>query len=1073
MTHVVGIGASAGGLEALQEFAASLVSGAGLAYVVAQHLAPEHRSLIVELVGHVTALPVLAAVDGAPIQADVITISPPNHDLTVDGNRLRLSTPVPRFGPSPCIDLLLESIADHWGERGVGVVLSGTGSDGARGIRALSTAGGLTLAQSPESAKFDAMPRAAIGLGGVDLVLAAGAMGPRLAELIGSGTAKPGERKDGQDPLQLEAVTAQLKHSCGIDFSQYKKSTLSRQVQRRMAVRQVGNLEEYLPLLATEGDEARRLVHNLLVAVTAFFRDPQVYGALKERLGDYVSKRTSPERLRVWVPGCASGEEVYSIAMVISAVLGHPADLAANLKIFATDLDEKSLAIARRARYPVSAARAIPDEYRERFVIEHGSEIEISEALRACAVFAQHDVGEHPPFPSLDLISCRNTLIYFTLPMQERVIERFRFGLLPGGLLLLGNSEVLGRNTTGFAMADAEHGLYTRTAEGARRPRAARSPLAPRPSQSLPAAGRVSVLRESVPEQHMALLEALTRALCAPALVLDEGHDLVEVLGDVSPFCRLPEGRMKSSAHAYLRPELQTEARALLVLARADGLAVSSQALQLEGIDGTLRLEARQLWVGESQLTVLSFLRLPPTGGDEPKQGQTRDRDAAFDQEIERLEHELLASQDTLRRSLAELEQTNEELEASSEELLASSEELHSSNEELEASNEELQATNEELGTLNQQLGSRSDQLEQLNVELENIQISLSQGMVIVDSDLRVTRFSPLAVRVFGLVDADIGQPLLDAPTTIPLPGLKEALKAVADGGQRQTIEASNEDVANLAQVLPFLERDGRRRGVIVTLTEVSEMVAVRQAAEATLLEFSTLTNALDEVVWKWDQSCTRLLYATKRIHAMTGWTSAELCDRPELLKEAIALEDRVRVGAARDLRKGHWTVTYRITSRDGRQIWVKESAKVVRHGAERFVVGTLADVTAAHALEARANELTAIFESVFHSESFGVAVLDEGHRVVMANAVFCAIVGFDLASIVGVCVEMLCPEAEFEALILETRESGDGKKKPKSRPMLPLKSRDGGLQWLPVEVRTPRQPSERGLISLIVHPPL
>ncbi len=808
--------------------------------------------------------------------------------------------------------------------------------------------------------------------------------------------------------------------------------------------------------------------------MTAFFRDPHVYGALKERLGDYVSKRTSPERLRVWVPGCASGEEVYSIAMVISAVLGHPADLAANLKIFATDLDEKSLAIARRARYPLSAARAIPDDYRERFVHEHGSEIEISEALRACAVFAQHDVGEHPPFPSLDLISCRNTLIYFTLPMQERVIDRFRFGLLPGGLLLLGNSEVLGRKTAGFAVADAEHGLYTRTAEGARRPRAARSPLVPRPSQSLPAAGRVSVLRESVPEQHMALLEALTRALCAPALVLDEGHDLVEVLGDVTPFCRLPEGRMKSSAHAYLRPELQAEARALLVLARADGLAVSSQALPLEGIDGALRLEARQVWLGESQLTVLSFQRLPGAagGGGEPQQGPAGARDAAFDQEIERLEHELLASQDTLRRSLAELENTNEELEASSEELLASSEELQSSNEELEASNEELQATNEELGTLNQQLGSRSEQLEQLNVELENIQTSLSQGMVIVDRNLRVTRFSPLAVRVFGLVDADIGQPLLDVPTTIPLPGLQEALRAVADGGSRQTLEASSEDVAYLTQVLPYLERDGRRRGVIVTLTDVSEMVAVRQAAEATLHEFSTLTNALDQVVWKWDHSCTRLLYASKRIHSMTGWTAEELCDRPGLLKEAIVPGDRARVAAARDLLQGHWTVTYQITTRDGRQIWTKESARVVRHGAERFVVGTFADVTELHALEARANELSAIFESVFHSESFGVAVLDHGHRVVMANAVFCAVVGFDLASIVGVCAEMLCPREELDALILEAGECGDGKR-PKSRPMLPLKTREGGLQWLPVEVRTPRQPSAEGLITLIVQPPL
>jgi two-component system CheB/CheR fusion protein len=1072
VTHVVGIGASAGGLEALQELAGSLVAGAGLAYVVAQHLAPEHRSLIVELVAHATTLPVVTAVDGAPLQADVIAIAPPNHDLTVDGERLRLSDPVPRFGPSPCIDLLFDSIADHWGERGVAVVLSGTGADGARGVRALRVAGGLTLAQTPESAKFDAMPRAAISLGGVDLVLAPGAIGPRLAELTAAGRSGVAEGQPAAEPLQLDAVTAQLKHACGIDFSEYKASTLRRQVQRRMAIRQVSRLEEYLPLLTAEGEEAQRLVHNLLVAVTAFFRDPLVYEALEQRLGDYVARRTSPERLRVWVPGCASGEEVYSIAMVISAVLGHPADLAANLKIFATDLEEQSLAIARRARYPLAAAKPIPAALRQRFVIEHGSEIEISEGLRACAVFARHDVGEDPPFPSLDLISCRNTLIYFTAPMQERVIDRFRFGLLPGGLLLLGSSESLGSRTAGFAVADAEHGLYSRTPEGARRPRPALVPLVQRPAKGPPSGGRIAVLRETVPEQHMALLEALTRALCPAALVLDENHDLVEVLGDVTPFCRLPEGRMTTSAHAFLRPGLQAEARALLVLARADGLAASSQPLQLEDLEGPVRLEARQMWVGERQLTVLTFQPLPP-GGREPLPGPPEARDAAFDREIERLEHELLASQDTLRRSLAELEQTNEELEASSEELLASSEELQSSNEELEASNEELQATNEELATLNQQLGSRSEELEQLNVELENIQTSLSQGMVIVDRHLRVTRFSPLAVRVFGLVDTDIGQPLRAVPTTVPLPGLEEALKTVLDGGPRQSFEASSEDVAYLIQVVPYLERDGRRRGAIVTLTDVSELVAVRQAAEAALNEFSTLTDALDEVVWKWDHTGTRLLYASQRIQALTGWTPAEVGERPELLEEAIAPADRARVRAARDPLQSHWSITYPFTTRDGRQLWMKESARVVRNGEERFVVGTLADVTDVHGLQERADELAAIFESVFQNASFGVAVLDGQQRVVMANGVFCAAVGFDPGSITGVSAAMLCPQEELEALIREARERGDGDGGPPSaRPVLSLRNREGALQPVAVELRLLRQPLAREWITLLVHPP-
>ncbi|MGB5135779.1 MAG: chemotaxis protein CheB [Prochlorococcaceae cyanobacterium] len=1067
--HVVGIGASAGGLEALQDLASHLVAGGGVSYVVAQHLAPEHRSLIVDLLAHATGLTVVTARDGAPLLPNVIAIAPPNHDVAVEGDRLKLSDPLPRFGPSPCIDLLFESIAEHWGERGVAVVLSGTGADGARGVRAVRVAGGLTLAQSPESAKFDAMPRAAISLGGADLVLDPAAIGRRLAQLIATGGPWSGGTPPLTEPVRLDAVTGQLKHVTGIDFSQYKDSTLRRQLQRRMAIRQVGSLEAYLPVLAAEPEEAQALVQNLLVTVTEFFRDPQSFDALRELLREYVDQRGSGERLRVWVPGCATGKEVYSIAMVVSEVLGHPADLATHLKIFGTDLDEPSLMIGRRAIYPISAAKGIPADLRRRFVIEHGEEMEISEGLRNCAVFARHDVGADPPFPNLDLISCRNTLIYFTPPMQERVLSLFRFGLLPGGLLFLGSSESLGGRTVGFAVANAEHRLFRRTREEAARQR---SPLTTLPArQPLPftPASRIAVLRETVPEQHMALLEGLVRAICPPALVLDENHDLVEVIGDVTPYCRLPEGRMSAAAHAFLLPELQSEARALFLLARADGLAVGSQPLKLAASDRSVRLEARSIRVSDRAFTVLTFAP-PQEPANAPAGSPATARDAAFDREIERLERELLSSQDSLRRSLAELEQANEELEASSEELQASSEELQSSNEELEASNEELQATNDELGTLNAQLRARSDELEQLNVDLENIQTSLSQGMVIVDPQLRVSRFSPLAVRVFGLVDSDIGQPLLGVPTTVPLPGLREAFQAVLGGEPRRSLEAGSEEVSYLVQVLPYLERDGRRRGAIVTLTDVSELVELRRTAEAALDEFAGLTDALDQAVWKWDRPMQHLLYASKRIQSLTGWTPVELCDRPALLDEAIDPADRGRVTAAREPGQRQWSVRYRLSTRDGRQIWVLETARVVSEGSQPFVVGTLADVTALQELEDRASELSATFESVFDARSFGVIVLDAQLRVVMANQTFCAMVGFDQKSIVGVSTALFAPEA-VEELSADARAALAGSR-PTAIRTLQIKGPQGSLHPVQAEIRALPQPSARAVITLIVHDP-
>jgi two-component system CheB/CheR fusion protein len=1071
LDHVVGIGASAGGLEALQELLANLVTGGRVAYVVAQHLSPEHRSLLVDLLAHATHLRVVPALDGAVLQPDVLAIAPPNHDVAVEADRLRVTDPLPRFGPSPCIDLLFESIAEHWKERGVAVVLSGTGSDGARGVRAVRAAGGLTIAQSPESAKFAGMPRNAVSLGGADLILDAAAIGERLAELVASGGDWLARTLPGSEPLLLQAVTTRLRQATSIDFSQYKATTLRRQVERRMAIRQIDSPEEYLTLLAADREEVAALVQNLLVTVTSFFRDTHAFEALSELLRAYVARRAPGEQVRVWVPGCATGEEVYSIAMVISEVLGHPEDLSARLKIFGTDLDEHSLANARRAVYSLSAVKAIPEQLRGRYVIEAGEEMEISADLRSCAVFARHNVAEDPPFPSLDLISCRNTLIYFTAPMQERVLQFFRYGLRPGGLLFLGSSESLGNRTAGFSIANAEHRIYAYSQEERGRLRYSLALPVQRASLPYVPAARIAVIRETVPEQHMALLEALTRSLCAPCLVLDENHDLVEVVGDVSPYCRLPEGRMTSSVNAFLRPELQSEARALFLMARADGVPLASRQLRLKDMDVILRLEVRPLLVGERPLTLLSFVRQADGGADGGSIVSQRDghgeRDALFDQEIERLERELLASQETLRRSLAELEQANEELEASSEELQASSEELQSSNEELEASNEELQSTNEELSTLNEQLRSRSEELEQLNTDLENIQTSLSQGMVIVDRDLRVTRFSPLAVRVFGLVDTDIGKPLQGVPTTVPLPGLHEALQAVVGGETRRSLEAGSEEVAYLAQVLPYLERDGRRRGAIITLTDVSEQVALRMTAEAALEEFSSLTDALSEAVWKRDHTMNRLLYASRRIQTLTGWPPSELCDRPGLLDEAIVPEDRERVTAARDLRQGRWSVSYRLHTRDGRQIWVLESAKVVNDG-EGFVVGTLADVTELRALEQHAEDLSATFESVFHSRSFGVAVLDDQLRVAKANDTFCAMVGFEPGAIVGVPCAMLTTELDREALLPEGA-SFPPRSLPAAIRTIELKHLDGSTRRRNAEVRSLARPSGKILTTIII----
>lgn len=1030
LVHVVVIGASAGGLDAIQKLISHLSVGCGAAYVVAQHLAPDHRSELSELLQRIASLPVISGRDDLALEADQIVVLPPHCDAVLDGGTLRLSTPEPRHSPSPSIDRLFNSLAGQWGDHAVGIVLSGTGSDGAVGLRSIATAGGLTLVQQPDTARFDGMPSAAIALGTPDLVADPATLAARLCAWLRKGgsafdietdrdsadeseSESAAASRGGQSAMEMVSIAsilAQLKHKTGIDFAKYKESTLRRQLERRMAVRGSDSMEQYLSLLVAEASEAQALAHNLLVSVTCFFRNPDAFSALAAPLRQLVDARRPGERLRVWIPGCATGEEVYTIAMCASEAMGHPANLAQELKIFATDLDEPSLAIARRATYPMTAAATIPQELFERFTLQFDGSFEFSKELRACIVFARHNLCEDPPFPNIDLISCRNTLIYFQPSLQERVIELLSYSLQPGGLLFLGSSESLTR-PQGFRVLNPVHRLYSRTSE--RRHQGRQALATPIPSQP-PRSRTVSsspAAKDQVPEQHVRLLEALIRLLAHPSLVMDQDHQLVEVIGDVSPFCRLPEGTMPSIAGAFLRPELQAEARALVLLVLADQRPASSACLSLEGLPCPVRLEAKPLPLAERSLTVLSFILEREAEATEIKGLGSLARDAAFSREIDRLERELLSSQDTLRRSMADLEQANEELEASSEELQASSEELQSSNEELEASNEELQATNEELSTLNQQLRTRSDELEHLNNDLENIQASLNQGMVIVDRQLRITRFSPLAVRVFGLVDSDLGQPLIGVPTTVPLPELREALLAVVHDRDRRTIEASSEDVAYLVQVMPYCDRAGVPLGAIITLTDVSESMALRRAAEAALREFSSLADSLEPVVWKRDHSLARILYVSQRIQSLTGWSAAEICASPTLLDDAILPGDQQAVKAARRLDSKGWRVTYRLRLRDGGEITLQEVARVLDDHNDRSVVGTLTDVTEMRRLERRSQLLACAFQAIQATETQAFMLLDDSLCLMSVSESLASYLGPTAQEMIGQQLESLAKQ--------------------------------------------------------------
>ena len=835
---MVVVGASAGGLEALEVFLGAIPPDADVAIVIAQHLAPTHPSLIADLLSRATEVPVEEAEDGRALVRGCVLVIPPDCEAVLEDGLVRLTTGGEHTGPRPSIDALFNSAAEAYGEQAVGVLLSGTGSDGARGLRAIRGAGGLTMVQDPAEAAFDGMPRAAIAFGGAEVIADARSLGRQLGEL--STSPPPSVDLAGAGAEALAAITGQLQRSTGIDFSGYKKSTLQRQIERRMALRRIRDAHAYAQVLAEEPEEVSALQHNLLVTVTSFFRDPEAFDALADAIADAWTGRETDDQIRIWVPGCATGEEVYSIAMLVGEALGYPADLDRRLKIYGTDLDETSLAIARRATYPRSAAERIPERLRPFYLKAAGDDIRMADVLRESVVFASHDVTVDPPFPRLDLVSCRNTLIYFTPELQQQVLSAFRFALRPGGLLFLGRAENLEAAAPGFRPVDPEHRLFARTT-GTHIPK----PGAPSQRQS---AAQLPVHRRHVPaapsteaEDQVALLESLIRFTRSAFLVLDDEHRIIQVVGDVTPYCTMPQGPATTEVGAFLRPELRDEARALFLLSRADRSPAQGQPIAIEGVEGLVALTATPLAVSGRALTILSFTRSSAA----PEMDVTAARPDSVNVELARLERELLATQDTLRRSLADLQVANEELEASSEELQASSEELQAMNEELQASNEELQASNEELQASNEELRARGEALEQLNTDLANIQQSVNQGMVIVDTDGLLLRFTPLAVRLFALVDSDVGQPLWEAPTTMPVPALRDAVQRVIAGGDRQTLQVGDASTSYLLQVLPYVGTTGERLGAIVTLTDVTELVRLRSVAEGALAELQDKSDLL------------------------------------------------------------------------------------------------------------------------------------------------------------------------------------------------------------------------------------
>ena len=820
---VVGIGASAGGLEALRPLVGHLPDATNMCYVITQHMAPKHKSLLDQLLSRETGLEVREAEDGDPVTANVIFVTPPGSDVVVRDGRLRLQSPQAVVGPKPSVDIFFTSLAEELGTRAIGIVLSGTGSDGSYGVRAIRAAGGVVIAQQPETAKYDGMPNAAIETGCVDLVM----LPVEIAREISSIACFPRRPAEPEANLQgdqaIDMILKKLQQHTGVDFVNYKKTTIARRLDQRLATVRTKNLEEYYAYIIDHPGELDQLCKNILISVTAFFRDKQAFEALGEALKRLLAAKEPGDMLRIWVPGCATGEEPYSIAILLHEYL-HQQINAYKIQIFATDIDEDALNVARRGMYSAASVGELEDGLIERCFIRNGNQYQIAKTVRDLVVFARQNLIQDPPFLRMDVITCRNLLIYFNTKLQDKAIRVFHYALIPGGHLLLGKSEAVSSYSDLFETVDSSAKLFRRKSG----PRIAPPALAGSPMSSSGLYGSETLPRRSDPRETTFL--DIVRAAALDAYVpicalLNERFELLHAHGDVSPFIVIKPGRVDLNILTMVIDDFRPELRALLHKARRDHTTLEGQAKKLTVNGETFyvrmrlhpvhsnREEADYFLVGfDKTPEPADIVALPPASGDEQ------------DARIAELDQELIATREHLQTVIEELETSNEELQALNEELQATNEELQSSNEELETSNEELQSTNEELETVNEELQVKTQELGEANSDLNNVLKSVGFGLVVVDGRGRITRFTASAAEVFDILPDDIGRQILSVPALFTLPDLRASLRQVLEQGTAFEAKVETGDRVYRMRILPYKNGRERTDGAVLTFSDQTDV---------------------------------------------------------------------------------------------------------------------------------------------------------------------------------------------------------------------------------------------------------
>lgn len=997
-TYIVGVGASAGGLEAITQLINHLSIDTPCAYVVLQHLSPTYRSMMVEILSRETLLRVQDAEHGTIPQAGHIYVVPANFNAHFKEGRIALVTAQPEISPKPSVNQFLISLAAEEGESAIGIVLSGTGSDGVAGLRAIQAAGGYTFAQKPETAKYDGMPRSAIEAGVADHILSPEDIALKLPQLL-EGSKQELENTLPADLLSvlLEKVRSHLQH----DFSGYKVGTLIRRIRRREVATGSKDLAAYIQWVDAHPQELELLVRDILISVTAFFRDKDAFEALKRAIAEICNRKPAGSEIRIWTAGCATGEEAYSIAMLFSEALGDKLPLY-KLQIFATDIDEEALNVARRGVYPAGSMAEVPTELIERYFQPVNRAFEAGKLLRDLIIFARHNLVSDPPFLRQDLITCRNVLIYFDASLQAKVLQTFHFGLLPDGYLFLGHSESVAHAEQMFIPVNRPERLFRKTGAGTPFPVVSSNPR------------KNSVARSDLKQTF--ILDGLVNHFGLTVALCDSDGNVIHTAGKVEEYLQFPVGNTRLVIGQIVSASLRGE---LLSLTQKLNKSGKAQRGRLRKHDTAhVRMYVEPIKDTNNQMMLVIFV---------PEKKVTIDAEPVPSTPNRELEDELVATREHLQTLVEEMATANEEMQGLNEEAQVSNEELQATNEEMEAANEELQATNEELVSLNEEMIVKTTEMSRLSEEYAHLYDSLQFPIMVFDRSFQLTRFNGPAARRFDLRPTALRQHLSSLRLPKMFHDLEQSLVAIlAHGDREEKIVHIDGRTLNL-MVNPGINKAGDVTNIVVILMDVTDITQ----AQAELKQSQEHLHALMEntsILFAMKDLRGSYVYANRRFIDFFHLTEFDFLGRSDFDLMSRELASMLWEGDLKALREGKAVQLESVATINETIYHLRTNHQVLldaRGNPSVFIIEA-EDISALKA----ADEQLRITAQVFEHAGEAIAVTDSQAEIQSVNYAFTGVTGYTKEEAIGQHIEKLLqsgqhPQSFCESMWQSVNDSG------------------------------------------------